>query len=294
MNRQMLTTASALLLLLPLATTTVLAAADEKPAAKPAASPAAAATAKASGDLPAPPDVTAPPADAEKTASGLASKVLQAGTGTKRPGPTSQVKIHYTGWTTDGKMFDSSVPRKKPAMFPVNGVITGFSEGLQLMVEGEKRRFWIPGPLAYDSSTRPGVPKGMLVFDVELLQIVDPPTVPADVAAAPPDAQVTKSGLASKVLQAGTGTVRPTARSTVQVHYSGWTTDGKMFDSSVMRGSPATFPLSGVIRGWTEGLQLMVEGEKRRFWIPAKLAYDGQPGKPAGVLVFDIELLKIK
>jgi peptidylprolyl isomerase len=77
------------------------------------------------------------------------------------------------------------------------------------------------------------------------------------------------------------------------VHYSGWTTDGKMFDSSVSRGQPARFRLDQVIPGWTEGLQLMVPGERRRLWIPQKLAYRGEPGKPAGMLVFDVELLQI-
>jgi len=80
--------------------------------------------------------------------------------------------------------------------------------------------------------------------------------------------------------------------SSVTVHYSGWTTDGKLFDSSVVRGEPATFPLDGVIPGWTEGLQLMVEGEKTRFWIPQQLAYKGQSA-PYGMLVFDVELIKI-
>lgn len=77
------------------------------------------------------------------------------------------------------------------------------------------------------------------------------------------------------------------------MHYTGWTTDGKMFDSSVARGQPATFSLDGVISGWTEGVQMMVVGEKRRFWIPAKLAYEGKEGRPQGMLVFDIELIKI-
>ena len=66
-----------------------------------------------------------------------------------------------------------------------------------------------------------------------------------------------------------------------------------MFDSSVQRGSPSTFAVDRVIAGWTEGLQMMVEGEKRRFWIPESLAYEGQPGQPAGMLVFDVELIKI-
>ena len=101
---------------------------------------------------------------------------------------------------------------------------------------------------------------------------------PSDVAAAPADAETTASGLASKVLEAGSGSTHPTATSNVTVHYTGWTTDGQMFDSSVTRGQPATFPLNGVIRGWTEGVQFMVVGEKRRFWIPE------EPGvrRPAG------------
>lgn len=119
----------------------------------------------------APPDVAAPPADAQRSASGLAWKVLQAGKGTRHPRPNSEVTVHYTGWTTDGEEFDSSVRRGEPASFPLDGVIRGWTEGLQMMVEGEKRRFWIPADLAYGNSTRPGAPQGMLVFDVELIRI---------------------------------------------------------------------------------------------------------------------------
>jgi peptidylprolyl isomerase len=179
-------------------------------------------------------------------------------------------------------------------------VIKGWTEGVQLMVQGEKRRFWIPGPLAYgDVPTRPGAPAGMLVFDVELLSIKKaptPPETPTDVAAAPKAAKKTKSGIAYKVLKKGTGSQHPKADSVVEVHYTGWTTDGKMFDSSVTRGEPAQFPLNGVIKGWTEGVQLMVPGEKTRFWIPGPLAYGDTPthGRPHGMLVFDIELLSIK
>lgn len=245
--------------------------------------------------LPAPADVAAAPADAEKTPSGLASKVIKAGTGDLKPRATDSVQVHYTGWTTDGKMFDSSVQRGKPATFPLNRVIRGWTEGLQLMVEGEKRRFWIPADLAYGNSGAGGRPKGTLVFDVELMSISRPPETPSDVAAIPKNAKTTDSGLAYRVLKTGTGSVHPTADQRVSVHYSGWTTDGKMFDSSVSRGQPATFPLSGVIKGWTEGVQLMVEGEKTRFWIPAELAYGENPGggRPGGLLVFDIELIKI-
>src|SRR5581483_3435880 len=205
------------------------------------------------------------------------------GTGDKHPGAEDIVTVNYTGWTTDGKMFDSSIPRKSPATFPLNRVIPGWTEGVQLMVVGEKRRFWIPQELAYKG--QPGAPAGMLVFDVELLSIKEGPKpipAPKDVAAPPKDAKKTKSGLAYKVLQKGTGKDHPKPESLVQVHYTGWTTDGKMFDSSVARGEPATFPLNRVIKGWTEGVQLMVEGEKTRFWIPVELAYNNQPGRPAG------------
>lgn len=354
-----------------------------------------------------PADVAVAPADSTKTESGLASKVLQAGTGDDKPTAADTVTVHYSGWTTDGKMFDSSVDRGEPTSFPLGQVIAGWTEGMQLMVVGEKRRFWIPEDLAYGpevpGSGRPG---GMLCFDVELLGIKESakppanaektsggvaykmikegsgetpgakdvvtfhftaatmegetvqdsrkepsppsipldklppalgeilaemksgeqrqawlpepqapggfivadlelvsykeappaPVVPEDVAAVPADAQKTDSGLAFKVLSEGKGAEKPKATDTVKVHYSGWTTDGEMFDSSVTRGEPTQFPLNGVIKGWTEGVALMVAGEKRRFWIPAELAYGPAipgSGRPGGMLVFEIELLEI-
>jgi peptidylprolyl isomerase len=252
------------------------------------------------GALPAPEDVAAPPATASKTASGLAYVVLQPGTGTDHPTAQDSVKVHYTGWTKDGRMFDSSVTRKQPAEFGVTQVIKGWTEGLQLMTTGEKVRFWIPAELAYgETPRRPGAPAGQLTFDVELLEInkpPPPPEVPKDVAAPPASAKKTASGLRYRVLTPGKGKVHPKADNTVKVHYSGWTTDGKMFDSSVARGRPIDFRLNQVIKGWTEGLQLMVEGEKTRFWIPAELAYgtNPAPGQPAGMLVFDVELLGIQ
>ena len=118
-------------------------------------------------------------------------------------------------------------------------------------------------------------------------------TPPSDVAAPPANAAKTPSGLASRVLTPGTGKTHPAATDIVTVHYTGWTTDGKMFDSSVIKGEPMTFQVDGVIPGWTEGLQLMYEGEKARLWIPEKLAYEGKKA-PYGMLVFDVELLKIQ
>ena len=243
--------------------------------------------------IPAPPDVSAAPKDAMTLPSGLASRVLKPGTGTAKPGATDMVTVHYTGWTTDGKMFDSSVVRNEPNTFPLDRVVKGWGEGVQLMTVGEKRRLWIPEALAYKG--QPGRPAGMLVFDIELLEFMPPPTVPPpDVAAVPDDVKRTASGLAYKVIKAGTGTEHPRKSSNVTVHYSGWQTNGKLFDSSVMRGAPASFGLGDVIEGWTEGVQLMVVGEKTRFWIPEKLAYKGQSGVPSGMLVFDVELISYR
>lgn len=372
-------------------------------------------------EMKAPENVAAAPENAEVTDSGLASIVLTEGKGDS-PRAVDTVTVHYSGWTTDGELFDSSVERGSPSSFPLNGVIKGWTEGLQLMKVGEKRRFWIPAELAYGENPGGGRPGGQLTFDVELLEIqkapespegvesipedgeetgsglvskvvsegkgeqaneqslveihfalwskegsliessrdsgrtiklpisklpfaglqegvallkegerrlfwlpqsltfgdnlppgapsghivadieliklhgqVVEPKAPDNVAATPEDAEKSESGLAWIVLEKGDGGDKPSAASNVTVHYSGWTTDGKLFDSSVSRGEPASFPLNGVIAGWTEGLQLMTVGEKRRFWIPAELAYgnDGSGGRPAGLLVFDVELLKI-
>jgi peptidylprolyl isomerase len=270
-------TRRALLVVVALATASAIAVAQAPP--KPAPTPA-------------PSDVAAPPADAVKRESGLASKVLQPGQGDTRPTAKDVVRVHYTGWTTDGKMFDSSYSRGMPNTFLLEKVIKGWSEGVQLMTPGEKRRLWIPEQLAYAGQKER--PQGMLVFDIELLEVSPHPTIaPPDVAKAPADAQKTPSGLAYKVLRKGTGSTHAQNQSQVTVHYTGWSTDGKMFDSSITRGAPLTFGLDGVIEGWTEGVQLMVEGEKARFWIPARLAYQGRQG-PQGMLVFDIDLIRIR
>jgi FKBP-type peptidyl-prolyl cis-trans isomerase FkpA len=113
-----------------------------------------------------------------------------------------------------------------------------------------------------------------------------------------PNIITTASGLQYEVLTPGTGTVSPKATDNVTVHYKGTTIDGNEFDSSYSRGEPATFPLNRVIAGWTEGVQLMKEGAKYRFFIPSELAY-GEQGAgraigPNSTLIFDVELLKIQ
>lgn len=112
-----------------------------------------------------------------------------------------------------------------------------------------------------------------------------------------PEVKVTDSGLQYEVLKAGTG-ASPTAAETVEVHYHGTLLDGSVFDSSVERGETIEFPLNRVIPGWTEGVQLMKEGAKYRFFIPHDLAYGPRGSAPKippyAALVFDIELFKVK
>ena len=121
----------------------------------------------------------------------------------------------------------------------------------------------------------------------------DPTLPPADVAAPPETARRGAAGLRFCIVREGEGE-RPTSSDTVVVHYTGWTTDGRMFDSSHTRGEPAEFPVTGVISGWTQALTHMRIGEVRRLWIPESLAYHGQAGMPQGMLVFDVELLGIR
>jgi peptidylprolyl isomerase len=240
-----------------------------------------------------PADVAMPPADADKTPSGLITKVVTPGPGGQKPLANDVVTLHYTGWTSSGEVVDSSVARGKPATFPLDKTLPGWQECVRLMVLSEKRRCWIPEKLAYAGAK--GKPKGTIVFDIELIDTHPSPLIPPpDVAAPPEDARKTPSGLAYKVLRLGTGVRNPGANDRVLVHYTGWTTNGKMFDSSIPRGEAMRLSLAEVIPGWAEGLSLMVAGERTRLWIPQDLAYKGQAGAPRGMLVFDVELVGIE
>jgi FKBP-type peptidyl-prolyl cis-trans isomerase len=252
------------------------------------------ALAQATGSASMATQVETPAADAVKTDSGLAYKITAPGRGSVHPTPNDLVKVVTLFWTKE------SIESKPSAMStPTQPILVGaimapgLREALALMTTGQRMRLWLPEKLAFAGAA--GKPKGPLMVDVMLLDIITPPATPPDVAAAPADAKKTKSGLAFKILKPGTGTVRPKSNNVVTVHYTGWTPDGQIFDSSVIKGQPATFPLSNVIKGWSEGVQLMVVGEVLRLWIPGRLAYDGvdQAGVPRGPLVFDIELIAI-
>ena len=120
----------------------------------------------------APIDVAAPPANATTTPSGLAYRVLvSGGRGGRHPGPQSRVVVHYTGWTPDGAIIEGAPFGGAPATFQLGDTMPGWQEGLRMMRVGDKRRFWIPGRLAYGDE--PGKPHGMLVYDLDLVQFVD-------------------------------------------------------------------------------------------------------------------------
>lgn len=238
-----------------------------------------------------PADLTQPPSDAEHSPSGLVSKVLIAGTGSEHPDANDMVSVHFVGWAPDGKLFANSVERGQPAVFDVSQLFAGFREGVLKMVHGEVRRLWIPASLAPPKPAQG--PSGAVVIDVELLAMVKLPPAPVDLLRAPAEAERTSSGALSKVLEKGTGSVRPERSDKVLVIYTGWTRDGRIFDSSLKRFRPTMFLLETVMPGFAEGVRQMVEGEQRRLWIPASVANRQWPGSPEGDLVFDVQLIQI-
>lgn len=257
------------------------------------------------------------------TESGLQYEVLNKGDGDK-PAADGFVTVHYRGKFIDGREFDSSHARGEPATFPVGGLIPGFTEALLLMQEGDTFKVAIPSDLAYGADGAGGglIPgDSTLVFELELIETLTAQEAEevqqrrreeAEAQAlAFRDSQleyleqnkknegisVTDSGLQYRVIEEGTG-AKPTATSKVTVHYSGKLTNGEEFDSSYRRGQPASFPLNGVIRGWTEGLQLMQEGSKYEFFLPFDLGY-GERGSGSGsippfaTLIFTVELISV-
>ena len=119
---------------------------------------------------------------------------------------------------------------------------------------------------------------------------------PDNIRLPPSTALRTASGLRYVILKRGAGNTHPVADSVIEIDYTGWDFQGQMFDSSLPRGKPSQFPLTGLIKGWQEGVLLMSPGDTFRFWIPGNLAYDGSTGgdSPKGKLVFDITLYSFK
>jgi FKBP-type peptidyl-prolyl cis-trans isomerase len=242
---------------------------------------------------PTPPDVAAPPAGAKKTSQGVAYVRVRAGTGKDRPRFHDFVQLSYSAWTATGRLVDSTVVTKQPKQTFVFRETPAFEEVVRTMTVGEVVRVWMPEQLI---EQMPPMAQGTLCYELELLalkQTPAPPLAPRDVAAPPASAKKTAKGVFYKELKPGTGTVHPAVTDKVKVHYTGWTTDGRIFDSSIVRGEPTALQVSRALPGWTEALPTMVVGQKTRFWIPVELGFDNQPGQPKGMLVFDMELVEI-
>ena len=239
--------------------------------------------------------------DALVTDSGLQYIEIEAGTGDS-PAPGDLVQVHYTGQLEDGTVFDSSYDRGAPFQFPLGAgqVIAGWDEGIGLMKVGGKSTLIIPPDLGYGSAGAGGgiiPPDATLVFDVELVGIVEPV---AQEEVDESDYIETESGLQYYDIVEGDGP-SPEAGQIVVVHYTGWLLDGTKFDSSVERGQPFQFIIGQgqVIAGWDEGVATMKVGGKRQLRITKKIGY-GSAGAGGGIippdatLVFDVELLEIQ
>jgi len=236
-----------------------------------------------------------------KRPSGLVIEILQKSNG-KSPVKNGKVTVHYTGKLTNDTVFDSSVKRGQPFSFKLGAgqVIQGWDEGISLLHVGEKARLTIPANLGYGDRNMGTIPpNSTLIFDVELLDAKDPVVItPYDVAGK--DTLKTASGLQWIKVKENASGIKAEANKTVSVHYTGYFSDGKIFDSSIEREQPIQFPLGQgrVIKGWDEGIGLLKTGEKARLIIPYNLAY-GENGRPPVIpakstLIFDVELVDVK
>jgi len=211
------------------------------------------------------------------------------------------VSVEYSGWLEDGTLFDSSYKRHDSFKFPLGAgrVIKGWDRGVEGMKVGEKRRLVIPAELAYGSRQKGQIPSNStLIFDVELIEIMAPRVVPAMSTFSDEQYTVTASGL-KYVDIVPCSTPNPTSGQMVRAEYTGWLTDGTLFDSSYKRADPIAFPVNTgrVSKGWDEALMSMSVGCRRFVVIPWALAY-GEAGRPPMIpmraeLQFDIELVEI-
>lgn len=228
-----------------------------------------------------------------KTDSGLEYRVVHKGDGDPAKG-ADNIHMDFAIFEADGTLVTNSATQGALRGAPARISVPFIAEALEFMQAGDHLLFHVPVKLGLPR--RPGQESAPRIWQLQLKSAV---TVEKPDFQLPPaeELQTTASGLKYKVLREGVGK-KPMISSRVNVHYSGWLTDGTPFDSSYERGTPATFGVTQVIAGWTEGLQLMNEGAQFLLVIPSKLGYGdrGSPPKiPGGAdLVFVVELLSIQ
>jgi peptidylprolyl isomerase len=241
-----------------------------------------------------PPDVGAPPADAKKARGDAVWKLAVHGGGADHPRGWDKVTVAYTGWNDQGTIVDSTEIHGTGVTMETDQLPDVFADVVPAMVEGDRARVWFPGTaLAHGANA----PKGTVCYELQLTAITkraEPPAAPKDVAKPPDGAKQTPKGVSYVVLTHGTGAAHPTTNDQVTVNFTSWTTDGKRFDSTIPDHAPKVYRVTGVIPGMTDALMQMVEGDEWRIWIPEPLAYNGARGKPAGMLVYDLQLLKVE
>lgn len=252
----------------------------------------AAAPAAALDPIRAPQPLAAPPPAAIETATGMSYIVLEPAPAGATPPAGEFVEFRLDMWSSDGAT-RASARETGPRTVAVRALAReqpGIARAILSTPAGETRRWWIEAERMRPGY--PGMPDQLHVLDLTVVGTVDPLAPPADLAAPPADAKRTASGIAYRVLRAGAGGAKPSANATVRIDYTGWSSDGVAFDSSLKSGAPAIFPLPQLIAGWQQGVPLMSRGDTYRFWIPGHLAYDASPapGSPRGTLVFDITL----
>lgn len=238
------------------------------------------------------------PADTQivTTASGLKYSVLKEGSG-PRPKAGSPVKVHYTGWLTDGTSFDSSIPRGEPLSFPLGrgNVIKGWDEGIALMQKGSRLKLTIPYELAYGEDGRPPTipPKATLIFEVELVDFAEVP----EMAPADPAKQVAlTSGLVYQVLAPGEGEPAP-AGHLCELEYAVFTAEGELMESSAVSGQKIRETVGQARMAFlNEILPLMRPGGSLRIDVPVQMFLRGPHPKfpPESKAVWQVKLLSIR
>jgi FKBP-type peptidyl-prolyl cis-trans isomerase len=244
------------------------------------------------GDLAPPADVASPPARAARTASGIRMLVLKRGHGRRRPTNNDLLSLHYTTWAKDGSLVATSRHQLEPERKSLRRLPAGVAETVSAMREGEVRRAWIPARLAARTSEDGAlVPSSDLTYDLELSKIIAAPPTPA--SSAPRGAKRLSSGVSLLTLEPGSGTAHPSRNARVTLHYSAWTAQGELFESTLFAGQPLVHYVRELLPGLAQAISQMVVGEKTRLWIPSALAYGDSPkrGAPRGPLVYEAELL---